>query len=555
MGSGAFTVNHGGERAGLLADGRSAFAGRDWPRARAHLARAQSIEPLEAADLERLGDAAYLMGDDSAFYDAYEQAYRQHLEAGEPHRAARCAFWSGLNAMFTGDVGRGTGWLGRAGRLVDGLPPCVEHGYLLLPHVHMLVRSGQVEQATALAADACAIARRYEDAELLAMALHLHGRCLLGQGRVGEGLLLLDETMLSVVCGELSPRVAGLVYCSVIEACQQVHAMRRAAEWTRALWNWCEGQVGMLTFSGQCLIHRAEILQHHGQWTEALQEARRACERVGRGEPRSREGTALYQEAEVHRMRGELTAAERVFARVAETGADPQPGLALLRLAQGERRSAASSIQSALQAAEQPVRRSRLLPAYIEIMLAIGALDPARDACEELGVIAERFASDTLTGEAVMWAGAVALHAGEPATALSCLQRALERFETSEVPYAVARSHQHMARACRAMGDADGEASHRAAARAGLQRLGVSRVEGDETGDGKMHAKDTTGPLSARELEVLRLVASGRTNREIARSLSLSVKTIDRHLSNILTKLGVSSRAAATAYAYENDLL
>ncbi|HVL55419.1 MAG TPA: LuxR C-terminal-related transcriptional regulator, partial [Burkholderiaceae bacterium] len=432
---------------------------------------------------------------------------------------------------------------------------CVEQGYLLLPVIEQHLRRSDGAAAAALAAGAVAIGERFADADLIACARHLLGRAWIQQRRVDEGLALLDEAMVAVTADELSPLMTGLVYCSVIDSCQQICDVRRAREWTSALAQWCDRQPQLVAFTDACLVHRAEILQLNGAWTEAIAEATRACERPARQGAPHAPAAAFYQQAEVYRLRGELEAAERAYRLASQSGADPQPGLALLRLAQRRPDAAATQIRRVLLETADPLLRAKLLPAFIEIMLANAQLDEARAALEELQRCAESLGAALLRAQAAQAQGAIELAGGEPQAALVPLRAACHAWQHLDVPYEVGRTRMLIGAACRAIGDRDGAELELQAARQLFERLqarpDVARVDSLL----QRGSPDGRANLTAREVQVLRSVAAGKTNREIAAELSLSEKTVDRHVSNIFDKLGVSSRAAATASAYENGLI
>jgi DNA-binding CsgD family transcriptional regulator len=540
---------------GELERGRAYYGQRAWSDAYRSLSLADQAAPLEGEDLELLAMAAYLIGRDEDYLKTLERAHHVHLHAGERLRAVRSAFWLGLRLFFRGEMGPATGWLARAERLLEHEPhECAERGYLLLPVVEQHLAAGELEAAYATAAEAAEIGEGCGDADLIALTRHEQGRIRIRQGRVEKGLALLDEVMVAVTAGELSALVTGLMYCSVIEACQEVYAFGRAREWTAALAEWCEKQPEMVAFAGACRVHRAEIMQLRGAWQEAIEEAQRAGERA-QGVSRQTAAAALYQQAEVHRLRGEFAAAEEAYRDASQGGLEPQPGLALLRLAQGRGDAAVAAIRRALSATADPLQRTRLLPAYVEIALAAGDVEAARTACRELEEIAARMDTAVLGALAAHARGALQLAEGDAHAALGSLRRAFEVWQQIEAPYAAARLREMIGLACQSLGDDDGGELELAAARAGFEQLGaapdLARIESLSPG---APSKRPHG-LTRRELQVLRLIAAGKTNKAIAAELFLSEKTVDRHVSNILTKLDVPSRAAATAYAYEHKLI
>jgi DNA-binding CsgD family transcriptional regulator len=535
---------------------RRRYRQRAWADAYQALLFADQETPLEAEDLDRLAMAAYFVGRDDEYLRTLERAYNAHRVAGHIARAVRCAFWLGFRLLMRGEMGRATGWFARAQRELDrDGRDCAERGYLLLPGVEQRLGSGDFETAYAAAAEAATIGERCGDPDLIACARHLQGRIRLKQGQLEIGLALLDETMVTVTAGELSPLVTGLMYCSVIAACRDVYALDRTREWTTALTQWCEGQPDMVPFTGACLVHRAEIMQLRGTWPEAIEEARRACARA-QGVNRQAAAAALYQQAEVHRLKGEFAAAEQAYRGASELGVEPQPGLALLRLAQERPHAAATAMRRVACTTTDRLKRMGLLPAYVEIMLAAGDVQGARNACRELEELAASFDTGVTGAIAAQARGAVDLAEGDAQAALAALRGAVEVWQRIDAPYAAARVRVLIGLACRVLGDEDGAALEIDAARSVFERLRAapdlaridSLVEGGVP-SGRPHR------LTPRELQVLRLIAAGETNKAIAGTLALSEKTVDRHVSNIFTKLDVSSRAAATAFAYRHNLI
>jgi ATP/maltotriose-dependent transcriptional regulator MalT len=539
-----------------LTQGREAGQRLAWREAYTSLSVADQSSSLGGADLELLAAAAYLLGYADECRQALQRAHRAHIAAGDVRLAARCLFWVAFTLLLEGNLAVAGGWLAKAGRLLDQEPrECAELGLLLLPIVVQASIEGDYTQAEAAATRAAEIGRRFGDADLFALGVHFQGRALLKLGRVREALALLDESMISVVTGEVWHPVAGNIYCSMIDACLEISDLRRADEWTTALTAWWANQPDLVTFTGQCLIHRAEIMQLHGAWPEAVEETRRACERLAHAADRYTTGAAIYRQAEIHRARGDLTAAENAFREATEWGHDAQPGLALLRLAQGETEAAAGAIRRVVTETTDRLRRAKLLPAHVEIMLAAGDISAAREAAEELGEIVGVYDTPALRAAAGYALGGVLLVEGEARPALGALRRAWEQWRALDAPYEAARARVLIGLACRTLGDEESAALELDAARRVFAELGAApdlvRVE---------HLTRKQPPAAAhgltpREMQVLRLVAAGRTNHAIAADLVIAEKTVDRHVTNIFTKLGVSSRAAATAYAYQHRLL
>jgi tetratricopeptide (TPR) repeat protein len=334
------------------------------------LSTADRASPLGAHDLFLLAMSAAFLGKGEEVLTALERAHQAHLETGELQAAARAAFWLASRLQSVGEHGRASGWLGRAGRLLerDGRD-CVERGYLLLPVARRQLAADDAEAAHATAAQAAAFGERFRDPDLVALARSLQGQAAMRQGRVDAGLALLDEAMVGVTTGEVSPLVAGILYCGVIHSCRQVYAMSRCREWTEGFARWCEQQPEGV-FTGLCLVHRSEILQFKGCWPDAIDEARRAAARLSREPDAGAAAEAFYQEAEVRRLRGELTEAEQAYRRASQCGREPQPGLALLRLAEGRTDVAAAQIRRVAGTATDRLQRVRLLPACVEILLA-----------------------------------------------------------------------------------------------------------------------------------------------------------------------------------------
>ena len=538
-----------------LERGREAYARREWRDAYESLSAADAAAPLAPDDVELLASAASMVGRMDEYAALLERAHHAHLESGEDLRAARAAFWLGMNLAIRGEIGPAGGWFGRVQRLVERAgEDSVEQGLLLIPAILQRVGAGDYDGAYEAARAAAEVAERFRNADLAAAAAQFSGMVRIKQGQIEEGLRHLDDAMVVVTAGETSPFMAGVIYCGVIAHCEEVFEPRRAHEWTNALARWCADQPQMVAFTGRCLAHRAGIMQLHGEWRDALAEARLARERCEEAMNRAATGQALYQQGELHRLQGDLSGAEAAYKEASGYGREPQPGLALLRLAQGDIAAATATIRRVLAERTEPLQRAVVLPAHAEIMLAAGDLEEARRASRELDEIAARSERPMLAAMAAYIHGAVDVAAGEAQAALASLRRALELWQELDAPHEVARTRLLVGLACRGLGDDDTAELELEAARGAFEHLGAAPDLERLAALTGVKPRETHG-LTARELEVLRLVAAGKTNREIAAELVLSEHTVARHVQNIFTKLRLSSRTAATAFAFEHKLV
>jgi DNA-binding CsgD family transcriptional regulator len=500
---------------------------------------------LDLEDLDRRAVAAYLSGREDESLSLWEEGHHACAGAADPVGAARFGLRLSSALGFKGDIPRMSGWVERVRRLLDDAGvDCVELGFV--EHgtgMCRIFQDGDIVSARAGFERAAKVAERFGDRELLTLARIGTGRCLIYLGELGEGLSLLDEAMVSVEAREISPIAVGDAFCTVIDACFELFDLARCEAWTESFSRWCDAQPGLVLYRGHCLLHRAELLLVHGAWAEAAPAAREACARLAEPVNLLTLGGAHYIEGEVHRLAGRAAEAEAAYERANEHGCQPQPGLALLRLAQGRGDAAASSIRRVLAEAEGPVARARVLGPFVEIVLDAGDVAAARSAAEELGVVATELASPLLRAAAATAIGSVLLAEGDAEGALIALRRACRGWAELDAPYEGARSRLLVADACDALGDADGAHLERRAAEATLTALGAGGAR-----------TTLPGGLTGREAEVLALVAAGKTNRAIADALFISEKTVASHLSHIFTKLGVASRSAATAWAYEHGL-
>jgi ATP/maltotriose-dependent transcriptional regulator MalT len=541
----------------LLTEARGAVAARSWARARSAFAVADTSAELGAADLEAWGLAALMSGHDRESDAVRERAHHAHLDAGDAQGAARVAFWLGLTLLMRGEPARAQGWFGRPRSLVtaESFPDSVWRGYECLNLGMGALMAGQHEQSRQLLAEALDIARRHGDPDLELLARNGRGQSLLALGEMAAGMAELDEVMVLATTGAANPQAVGQVYCAAILVCRGCLDLTRSAEWTEALSRWCESQPGLVHYRGQCAVHRSEVLQLQGRWDAATDEVAGILQRLQQepDRPDVALGMAHYQRGELHRIRGESREAEQAYRDALSAGHDPQPGLALLRSGQGRTESAMVALKRALTESRTDFVRTQLLPAQVEIALAAGDLVDARSALAELTAAAGRLDSPYLEAVHAQCAGALALAEGQPADAIVSLRAALRAWSTLKAPYDAARCRVLVARACRLLGDEETADLETEAARQVFTGLGARRdLSLLDAERGRPVAPDG---LTAREVEVLRLLATGRSNREIADHLVLSERTVARHVANIFVKIGVGSRAAATAYAYDAHLV
>jgi DNA-binding CsgD family transcriptional regulator len=536
-----------------LQAGRDAFAEQRWEDAVRLLSEGDGARPLAGDDLERLGRAAYMLSLDDDYVAAFERAHRAHLHDGRVPAAVRCTWWIGHSHLFRGQRSRAEGWFATGERLLAGWPDdCVERGYLLIPAwLRQLGAGDWIEGLATTAADA-EIGERFGDLDLTWLARDDHARALVKLGRLDEAMRIVDELLVTVEAGALSPVVTGIVLCNTVDFSREATELRHAREWTDALTTWCAAGPQMVAHLGLCLVHRAELSHLGGDPAGALEQAQRAVERYSAGAlNRVALGKAYYCQGEVHRLQGRRRDADACYQQASRHGCPPDPGAALLLLAEGNHAAAAAMLRRAMIERVEPLQRAALLPAYVTVMLADGDLDAARAASDQLATIAESWRTEALRAAADAARSAVSLAEGAAAPALDAARRAWQTWDALDAPLEAARARLLVAQACRMLGDEESARMEAEAAREVFDRLDavadLAAVEEEFPRGGSA--------LSAREMEVLRLVAAGHTNQAIAERLVLSRHTVARHVQNIYAKVGVSSRAAATAYAFDSGLM
>jgi DNA-binding CsgD family transcriptional regulator len=516
--------------------------------------RLRALEPssMSAAELELLADAAWWQSRMQESFSARQRAYSAYAAAGDDASASWCAARLCVEHSLRGEPSVAAGWLMRAQRHLRDQPECVQHGYLALCEGAVAQFTGRFAEAVTLGERAVQLGQRFGDRNLVAMGIHSQGMGRITSGDVEGGMALLDEAMTSVIAGELAPYFTGVIYCNVLATCLAVADLGRAAEWNKAAMAWCESLPASAPFPGFCRLNRVEAASLRGAWPEAEADAARAAEELTYN-PRAA-GHAFYQTGEIRRRIGNLEGAEEAFTRAHELGYQPQPGLALLRFAQGRARAALGALSLAVaDESASRLRRARLLAAQVEVAIAAGELDTAGTAAVELEAIAGDFGTPALVAAAGTARGALRLAGGDAAGSIEPLRLACATWQELRLPYETAQARMLYGVAVGRQGHADDARFELRAAQAAFERLGAV-VEARRAAELLAAPRGLPGGLSAREAEVLRLVAGGRTNREIATALTLSEHTVARHLQNIFAKLGVSSRSAATAFAVEHGL-
>ena len=530
---------------------------QNWSDIHLRLSREYKEKGLEPKKLQTLALSAYLLGRDSECTELFERAHLAFLEINKRKEAIRCAFWLGLILLNDGEKSRGGGWIARGERLLSefGGMQHAERGLFLIPMALSALYSGQVENAYRLFKKALTIGHQYADVDLRLLGRLGCGQSKIHIGKITEGVKLLDELMISLSIENIYPIAVGITYCAVIETFRKIWDLQRAQEWTLALTRWCESQPEMVPFRGQCLVRRAEVIQLHGEWRLALEEAKKACIRlVGPpGEPAA--GEAFYRKAELYRLLGDFQRAEEGYRDAGKWGKNAQPGLALLRLSQGQIHLALTSIKNVLLEAKDIKNRAEILPAFVHILLVSKKFDEAHEAVQELDYIAGELNVPYLQAMNFHCKGQLYYEANEHKKSLENLQKAVEIWNAQHLPYEAAKTKEIKGKVYLKLDDRDNAAIHLDSAKWTFEQLGASpdlhRLSKLRL---SQRIQENYG-LTLRELQVLKSVVGGKTNKVIAAELFISDRTVDRHVSNIFNKLGVSSRVEAATCALKNNLL
>lgn len=526
---------------------RAACARREWAAARERFLTAGDLGP---EDLAAYVTACWWLGELDEYAAASAELHRRLLQQGRPVEAALTAFELGYTEAVRGNEEVGVGWMARARRLFEELPEAPERGFLLAADAQLALVAGDLQTAERLAREALALGEGHGLATVTALGRFLCGCVDVHRGQTERGLRAVDEAMLPVRAGEVSAEWVGLLYCDTMSLCFELLDLPRARRWTTLTERWCAGYAPAVLFTGICRVHRAQLRIVQGEWGRAEMESRQAAQDLTTIDV-GVAGEAHYCLGELHRLRGDLAAAEEAYRRAHELGRDPLPGTALLCLLRGRRQVAASILDAALASQPRPLLRAPLLAARVEVCLAAGDPGTATHHLQELVRIAATHTSPGWEAEALRWEGAVLLAQGRAGEAVPQLRAAQERWRRMDAPYQVCRIGLDLALAHEALGDRDTARRQREGALAVLERLGAAPVGTAGRGDA---VPDLAG-LTPRELDVVTAVADGSTNRQAANALHISERTVARHLANVYLKTQVASRTAAVAWARDRGLL
>lgn len=465
-----------GRTAEPLEAGREAMGRHAWPEAVGLLKQADATNALDADGLEMLADAAWWVAQPDESLGARERAYAAFVAAGDKRRAARAALRLSQEHRNRLALAVSQAWFARAEKLVEGDEDSAAFGhYLFVRALIGLDRPSDVEAGVALGRRIATLGERFGDRDLQAFGAMSQGFALIQNGDVKEGFAQFDIATLAAAAGELDVWPTGWIYCSTITACLQLADYRRASEWTEATTRWCERQ-SVTGFPGICRVHRAEIVSLRGAWAKAEQEARQACEELERYQIGVMAARGFYQIGEIRLNMGDLPAALEAFRHAHELGMVPEPGMSLVRLAEGDAAAAGSSLRRALANEKDRFERARLLPAEVEVALALGDRERARTASTELDEIARRFGTPAMEAIAGAARASLQLAEGDAIAADATLRSTMRLWLDLDVPYEVARTRVLLANAYRAQGDGAAATLELQSAHSTFERLGARRA-------------------------------------------------------------------------------
>lgn len=538
------------EIADRLESARQAYQRRDWATAYGVLSELRRDHHLDGDDLQMLGDSAWWLGLIRETLEVCEECHERYLAEGQVERAALAALEIGFNWFLRGEPDIGSGWISRARRILANLPEGLGHGWLLYMEANEALAAQDFDAALVISGRLQALSAEIGNPVLRCMGLSVEGTVAIRQGEPERGFALLDEAMLPVLAGRIDPGFSGNLYCNMMSLCHDIADVSRARRWTEATQRWCDTFSSAVMFVGICRVHRTQLLRLAGDWERAVSEATAATVELSELNVEA-VAAGYYEIAETHRLRGDLAAARTAYDQAMARGHGGQPGLALLLLAEGRAAEADSTMRRCLAEEIDSFRRARLLAAQVEIACARGDIATGEAAAIELAQVAETYPSEGFLAWAALARGRVLVECGQPDQALAPLRSAISRGEAMGARYDVATARALLGRALSAMGDHHSAAPELEAARAAYATLGASSRVAELC---RMTTPTLPGGLTPREAEILAAIAEGLSNREVAGRLVISEKTVARHLANIFTKIDVSSRTAAAAWAYQHGL-
>jgi len=540
-----------GSPADALSSGRAALSRAEWDAARSEFENALAHDADDPNAIDGLSEALWWQGEWSRARELREKAFARHRAGGHPHEAARAAIWLANEYLIaTGNRAAWNGWLERASGALESVAPCAEHGWLLVSRGR---RDEDIRASVRACEEALVVARQFRDVDLEVLTLSLLGRSLVAVGRVDEGFARLDEAMAAVTAGEpQSYFTVGDTCCTMLTTCESASEMERLAQWCRVTDEVSKKLKGLTIYS-VCRLNYASVLIALGRWAEADEQLRGAIEVSLRSHP-SYTAHMLAKLAELRILQGRVAESEELLAGHEESAAAVR-AMARLNLARGEARAAASLLTRRIMQVGADVMQSAPLHAIlVEARLLEGDVAGARASAEAFEAVAKATGRAACLAASAMASGNVAVAEGDP-NAWALLENARERFAALEMPLETARARLSMARAL-VVDDADAARAMARGAREDFAKLGAMR-DVDRAAEVMRELGVAAGPgrripegalLSEREAEVLSLVGDGLSNADIGKRLFISPKTVEHHVSKVLSKLGLKSRGAATAY-------